>query len=165
MSWESPCYFFIFLLHMPYSYGQQYDCMSSCMCSIIFTSTAAPAPSLMDPADHIFHLCPPTPFYVSMHNHLSSVFHLLIPTMLPHFLCRCIHPFISMSMCEVTWTHLMGLCVSRKWLAQVSRWPCRRATRCCPRLPWCQRKYHVSWEELLDKGGKNIFGWKDLKHA
>lgn len=29
-------------------------------------------------------------------------------------------------------THLMGLCVSRKWMARVSHWPCRWATRCCP---------------------------------
>lgn len=42
----------------------------------------------------------------------------------------------------------MGLCVSRKWMARVSHWLCRWATRCCPRLQWCQRKCRISWEEL-----------------
>lgn len=61
------------------------------------------------------------------------------------------HSFISIAMWEVKWTHLMGLCVSRKCLARVSRWLYRWATHCCPRLPWCRRKCHISWEELEKK--------------
>lgn len=53
------------------------------------------------------------------------------------FINLSIHPFISIGVCEVNWTHLMGLCVSRKWLAQVFHWLYRWATHCCPHLPWC----------------------------
>lgn len=49
----------------------------------------------------------------------------------------------------------MELCVSRKWSARVSHWLYRWATHCCPRLPWCQRKCHISWEELEKKKAKN----------
>lgn len=106
----------------------------------------------------------PSPFQLFIHNITtsplsSSVYHLLILSMLPHFLSLfihpsvhlSIHPFISIGMWEVKWTHLMGLCVSRKWSARVSHWLYRWATRCCPRLPWCQRKCHISWVELEKK--------------
>lgn len=57
-------------------------------------------------------------------------------------------PFISIGMREVNQTHLMGLCVSRKWMARVSHWPCRWATRCCPRWRWCRRRCRRSSGEL-----------------
>lgn len=93
----------------------------------------------------------------------SSVYHLLILSMLPHFLSLFIHrsvhlsiyPFISIAMWEVKWTHLMGLCVSSKWSARVSHWLSRWATRCCPRLLWCQRKCRISLEELGKKEVEN----------
>lgn len=110
-----------------------------------------------------------SPLHLKQH-HYSALpvlfYHLLIPSMLPHFLSLFIHspicsfiylslqPFINIGVWEVNWTHLMGLCVSRKWLAQVSHWQYRWATHCCPHLPWCQRKCHISWEELETKRRK-----------
>lgn len=108
------------------------------------------------------------PFYVWICNITTSplsstVYHLLILSLLFHFLSLFIHPalvhlsiypFISKGMWEAKLTHLMGLCVSRKWLARVSHWLYRWATHCCPHLQWCQRKCHISWEELGKKSVK-----------
>lgn len=118
--------------------------------SFIYPTTSLrpfPLPSLHQITQHNYQLCLPlglspidplhaSSFPLSIHPSIRPSVHLFI------------HPFISMSMWEVKWTHLMGLCVSSKWLAQVSHWQYRWATHCSPRLPWCQRKCHISWEEL-----------------
>lgn len=97
-----------------------------------YQSSLVLSPSPIDPVHA-------SSFPLSIHPSLRPSIHLSI------------QPFISIGMWEVKWTHLMGLCVSRKWTARVSHWLYRWATHCCPRLPWCQRKCHISWEELEKK--------------
>lgn len=129
------------------------------------------SPSVMNPSNLIYLLLHPFPLpsLHLQHNYQSSLvlglspidpvhassFPLSIHPSIHPSTHLSIHPFISIGMWEVKWTHLMGLCVSRKWLARVSHWLYRWATHCCPRLPWCQKKCHISWEELGKKKLKN----------
>lgn len=79
---------------------------------------------------------------------MSTLHVLLILSALNHFRSQFTSPSISIGMREVKSTHLMVWCVSRKWMARVSHWPCRWATRCCPRLQWCRRRCRRSSGEL-----------------
>lgn len=145
-----------------------------CSLEFIITSTTTLPPSLMDQSHNIhlsLHTSPPPSLYLR-HNYQDSLLLILPPIDPIHtssfplsihpsicpFIYLSSHPFISIGMWEVEWTHLMGLYVSRKWLAQVSHWLYRRATRCCPRLPWCQTKCLVSWEELERNKERKIKG-------